>query len=487
MDAASASSRIDPRALCGSSGSGSALFFLLPPCIILFAIDIAFRNSRRLGAPTDTKVPIEGEEEESSISADHPLKRLASKAQQILTNFREVDRQMRWNEAMQKHSLSQELRRHRRTRMTRSCSDSVVESLRAAQRNASAFSSSLRPSSSSSSSSTPSPKSSSFSSSSPSLSSSVSSGKASAASSPISPAFSGLCDRLLQANRVWKKDAEIKSLERSVKSEKKARGSTAFKSFCDNLLLSNQLWKKQREVEELKEERDRVKRARVDGITHAAKQMALDVQKEQMIEEFVKDVLREAEADRKALVDLKEAHEKEITEMVAEWQKEQKRTRREIEQLRLAQATKGLEQEMSNELEDRLFEQIRQGSENSKEEEDLAGLDQDVQEIDYYPSDVETYLEEMSTMSSSSTCVGTPSPSPYKRAHFQKSNIYGKRRDSFSSEGSSSPRKFDREDYVGFSFNPLFFGDGQDPVSPPRSRKDSSAGRPTPLRAVWRP
>ncbi|KAJ2932873.1 hypothetical protein H1R20_g4233, partial [Candolleomyces eurysporus] len=485
MDAASASSRIDPRALCGSSGSGSALFFLLPPCIILFAIDIAFRNSRRLGAPADTKVPIEVEEEEPSISADHPLKRLASKAQQILTNFREVDRQMRMNEAMQKHSLSQELRRHRRTRLTRSCSDSVVESLRAAQRNASAFSSSVLPPSSSSSSlssPSPSPKSSSFSSSS-SMSSSVSSG----ASSPISPAFSGLCDRLLQANRVWKKDAEIKSLKRSVKSEKKARGSTAFKSLCDNLLLSNQLWKKQREVEELKEERERAKRARVGAVTHAAKQMALDVQKERMIEEFVKDVLREAEADRKALVDLKAAHEKEITEMVAEWQKEQKRTRREIEQLRLAQAAKSLEQEVSNELEDRLFEQIRQGSENPKEEEDLGALDQDVQEIDYYPSDVETYLEEMSTMSSSSTCVGTPSPSPYKRAHFQKCNIYGKRRDSFSSVGSSSPRKFDREDYVGFSFNPLFFGDGQDPVSPPRSRKDSSAGRPTPLRAVWRP
>ncbi|KAJ2918924.1 hypothetical protein MD484_g1540, partial [Candolleomyces efflorescens] len=485
MDAAAASST---RALCGSSGSGSALFFLLPPCIILFAIDIAFRNSRRPGTSIDSNTAADEEEEEPSISADHPLKGLALKAQEILTNFREAERQKRLNEAFQKHSLSQEIRRHRRTRLARSYSDSVVESVRAAQRNASAFSGAL-PSLSSCSTSSSRP-SSNFSLSSP---SSSGTSAASSSSSPISPAFTGLCDRLLHANRAWKRDAEIKNLKRSVKSEKKARGSSAFKSLCDNLLLSNELWKKQREVEQLKEERDRVRRVRVGVATRAAKQIVLDRQKERMIEEFVKDVLKEAETDRKALIDLKERHEKEITEMVAEWQKEQKRTRREIEQLRLAQAAKALEQEMSNELEDRLFEQLRQGSENldnEEEEEDLVELDQDVQEIDYYPSDVDTYLEEMSTMSSSSTCVGTPSPSPDKRAHFRKCDIYGRRRDSCSSVGSPSPspRKFERDDYVGFSFNPLFFGDGQVPVSPPpRSRRDSSSGRPTPLRAVWRP
>ncbi|KAG2018647.1 hypothetical protein CC2G_008064 [Coprinopsis cinerea AmutBmut pab1-1] len=105
-------------------------------------------------------------------------------------------------------------------------------------------------------------------------------------------------------------------------------------------------------------------------------------------------------------------------------------------------------------------------------------------------SDGETYLEEMSTLSSSSTFVGPSTPSPRKRPRAKLSV-------SPSSKPTLSRRRASSTDYEGFSFNPLFYGDreiivkqkGDLQVSHDLVAKPGSSPSPAPSlrRHSWKP
>ncbi|KAF6756614.1 hypothetical protein DFP72DRAFT_893239 [Ephemerocybe angulata] len=452
METSLALARLDTRFHCGE---GSApLLYLLPPCLILLAIDIALNSSRRLKELTGpSEIP-----SEPSIPADQyhqqPLLRLASKAQQVVSDFRAFERQTLNQDAVSSsrnlHNLSLELSPCRT--LSRSCSDSTLDRRRSDRRHLAA--------------------------------------RAVKQDSPVSPAFTTFCENLLQANEAKKQNGKVKTP--SHRSSRKARESGAFKSFCDELLLANKVWKQQKEIDELKEDRERMKRARVRVVTRAAEKMVLDVQTDRMVEEFVKDVLEEAHSDRQAVLDLRQEHEKDVREMMEVWAKERISMRREIERMRAALEAKSLEQEISNDLEDRLFENAFLREEVSE--------DDNAQYIEVgYTSE-----DDMTMLSSSSTCVETPSPPPSK-ANFRNWDASVRKR-AYSECGSPSlRRKVDPSHFVGFSFNPLFFGDRvgggspqlqsfplknrMDSISSPtnstRPRKDSYP-RPTPLRNTWR-
>ena len=49
-----------------------------------------------------------------------------------------------------------------------------------------------------------------------------------------------------------------------------------------------------------------MKRSRVAAVTRAAKQMALDVRKESLLEEFVKDLIQELEESKRVVGELRE-------------------------------------------------------------------------------------------------------------------------------------------------------------------------------------
>ncbi|KAF5320175.1 hypothetical protein D9611_010255 [Ephemerocybe angulata] len=449
METSLALARPDTRFHCGEGST--PLLYLLPPCLILLAIDIALNSSRRLKELTGpSEIP-----SEPSIPADQyhqqPLLRLASKAQQVVSDFRAFERQTLNQDAVSSSRNRQNLSLELSRTLSRSCSDSTLDRRRSDRRRSAA--------------------------------------RAVKQDSPVSLAFTTFCENLLQANEVKKQNGKVKTP--SHRSSQKARESGAFKSFCDELLLANKVWKQQKEIDELKEDRERMKRARVRVVTRAAEKMVLDVQTDRMVEEFVKDVLEEAHSDRQAVLDLRQEHEKDVREMVEVWRKERISMRREIERMRAALEAKSLEQEISNDLEDRLFENAFSRGDDSE--------DDNAQYIEVgYTSE-----DDMTMLSSSSTCVGTPSPPPSK-VNFRNWDASVRKR-AYSESGSPSlPRKVDPSQFVGFSFNPLFFGDRvgggspqlqsfplknrMDSISSPtnstRPRKDSY--RPTPLRNTWR-
>ncbi|RDB21851.1 hypothetical protein Hypma_010869 [Hypsizygus marmoreus] len=242
-----------------------------------------------------------------------------------------------------------------------------------------------------------------------------------AAHQGLSTEFSAFCDRLLLTNHIWKQEKQLKSLRAATKSKTQTQHATAFKTFCDELLLWNRIWKLEREAKALVEEGERLKRSRVAAITRAAKRMVLDVQKERMVEEFVKDMIGEVEEGKRELERLREEHEREVREIEGEWVKEYRGVVRELERLRLAQSARMVEQEVANELEDGLCESLREGKRHVQElEEKLAALAKeewgssnedtlvDASTV-YYSHDDETTdveLDTVSELSSSSTCVG---------------------------------------------------------------------------------
>ena len=295
----------------------------------------------------------------------------------------------------------------------------------------------------------------------------------------VRPSFSAFCDRLLLQNKIWKQQREIKGLRRSLDSISMANCSNAFKAFCDRLILSNNAWKLEKEVRELTAESGKIKRSRMAAVTRAAKQMVLDVRKERLIEEFVKELIADLEESRRTIKSLHEAHEREIEEMVEEWRKDYRRLSNEVERLQLAQEARLIEQELSNTMENELTERLalyktgisldeyRKGNcmadpADSEDTETLSG------------SDLE--LEEMSN-TSTSTYVGSTSPNSKSSFDDRKgkltlhhkhttspSSLKISPRESGStflriSPGAKSPTgKLDTGPYVGFSFNPLFFG-----------------------------
>ncbi|EDR03520.1 uncharacterized protein LACBIDRAFT_307301 [Laccaria bicolor S238N-H82] len=184
--------------------------------------------------------------------------------------------------------------------------------------------------------------------------------------------------------------------------------------------------------------------------------MVLDVRKERLLEEFVKDLIRELEESKRVVGEMKEAHELEILEVTGEWSREYRKLAREVERLKLAREASLVEQDLSNELEGRLCEEV---ASSKRKLDDGWGVGREVD------SDVEV----MSNMSSS-TCVESPPfsaktridrESP-KRTHRRGSSLALKVPPHAVSSKPLSPlspiRKLDTGPYVGFSFNPLFFG-----------------------------
>ncbi|TFK20179.1 hypothetical protein FA15DRAFT_673728 [Coprinopsis marcescibilis] len=474
MESIASSSRSGQHFFCEGTPS-RALLFLLPPCIILLVLDIALRRSDK---PSET--PSTADDRLDLALAHrvdpHPIRRLGVRAQQLSENFRVLEQQFLRSRA-QSRSLSERVD----IRRCRSLPSSPHRLLYG--QDTGSTSSSSSPLSAPSSVSTP-----------PSLplpSISIPSGSGSTPrrrtrqSPDISPAFKDFCDHLLSANRLLAKEREIKSLKEKLRSSNEAFRSEAFTSFCDKVLTTNALWRAQSQLADLKAENEKMHKSRVGVVTRAAKQMVLDVQKERMVEEFCKDLIEEAAESRKEVTKVKSEREKEIREVIEEWREENRRLRQEVKMLKAAQEAKALEQELSNDLEDRLVERLDVFAQKQKELEVETETEADDAPTpiatlppmpfsqrdnlpdpeEYYDSDdddADTYLEEMSTMSSTSstsTRVGSPSPSPMKKPRVRLHSL------PTSAAKARIHRKLDNSGYVGFSFNPLFYGTREE-ISP---------------------
>ncbi|EEB86832.1 hypothetical protein MPER_16065, partial [Moniliophthora perniciosa FA553] len=127
--------------------------------------------------------------------------------------------------------------------------------------------------------------------------------------------FALFAERLLMMNRVWQQEKNIGSLRTSLVVRKKALNENAFEGFRDRLLLSNVIWRQQFELGKIKMENQRLRQNMIRGITKAAKQMVLDTRREGLIEEFVKDLIDELDAGKKALAVLKDQHEQDVMEI----------------------------------------------------------------------------------------------------------------------------------------------------------------------------
>ncbi|KAG5637473.1 hypothetical protein H0H81_004444 [Sphagnurus paluster] len=256
-----------------------------------------------------------------------------------------------------------------------------------------------------------------------------------------STAFSAFCERLLLTNRVWQQ-------ERELKAAREARAAYAFSNFCEQLLLWNRVWALERAGNALAEEKARVERARAAAVTRAASRMVCEVQRERMVEEFVKELIAEAKEARQELEELKSGHEREVREMHGEWVKDYREVVREVERLKLAQRARLAEQAVSNAAEDSLFESLRERAMRVEElekklkefeEEDvtLNGADMffNTGEKDDEATDVE--LDTLSELSSSSTCVS--SGGSVRRA--AKGSIEGIPRRRCVSQGGFTPSR----------------------------------------------
>jgi len=299
----------------------------------------------------------------------------------------------------------------------------------------------------------------------------------------VSKPFENFCQRLLLQNRIWKQQKRIKTLQRKLEAEQTANASSAFRAFCDRLLLSNKMWKLQGEVKHLVEEGEQLKRSRVAAVTRAAKQMVLDVRKERLTEEFVKDLLVELDEYKRSVVSLRAGHEKEMAEMAEEWKMDYRKMSREIEHLQLALGARTLEQELSNQMEDDFMLSGTQRHHGLEPSGELSGHTED----DVSTLSGDSDFDEISNLSSS-TIVGSGQYSPNCKYSFDDASISISRvvpdkqsllriplrttssaslRTPSVNNNKTPVRRLDPEPYVGFSFNPLFFGDGI-------SRKDSA-------------
>ncbi|KAK7469261.1 hypothetical protein VKT23_003746 [Stygiomarasmius scandens] len=167
-------------------------------------------------------------------------------------------------------------------------------------------------------------------------------------------------ERLLLANKMWQQKRVMSETRNQLVLREKQLGQNVFESFADRLVLSNMVWRQQKELKELKEEAEKLKRGRIRGITRQAKRMVIDTRREGMVGELVRDLTKEVEEEKQKVLQLQEQHAKEVQSITAEWETKYRELLREIECLRLAQKARFVEQEISNDLEDRLCSRIRE-------------------------------------------------------------------------------------------------------------------------------
>jgi len=206
-------------------------------------------------------------------------------------------------------------------------------------------------------------------------------------------------------------------------------------------------------------------------------------------------LLDELEESKEMVSEIRERHEEEIREIHGDWLKEYRRVVKENEELRLEQHARLAEQEVSNELEQSLYDAATLGHQRIKELEgdgdstlvgdtfDDASLlfpGSSSHSVDGTEVDDLTEVDGMSTMSSA-TCVSFQELSNWPG---KSSTLARQRRQSpmsveewmekrrLSRRQSASLRKLDTTPYAGFSFNPLFFGNPETLVVSP-SRVDN--------------
>jgi len=423
-----------------SNPSSSTLLYLLPPCLVILAVDAVFRMRNRQSQVSDV---------DQQSDHDEKIRRLGEQSNMILSNFKELDRTLK-SEGARSRTLVRTLVKqrnfaHHRQRLAEYTTQQSVSSR------------------------------------SPNAHPSIPDSSKEAAKSVGAP-FTNFCERLLLQNQIWKQQKEIKVLQNSLDSMK-ANGSTnAFTAFCDRLLLSNSIWKLQKEVNRLSEETEKLKRARVAAVTRAAKQMVQDVRKERLTEEFVKELIIEAQECRQAVATLRAEHEKEIQELTQEWRDDCRRLMKEVVRLKLAEDARMMQQTLSNDMESELLERLAVCEKKVKGDGTWSaeGISDALQKEDLDTLSDDTDLEEMSNMSTSTFVGSAGQCSPSVKSSFDDmsmekppaytlrgsplSPIRIPRRQSSSSSLRSSYstktpiRKTDPTQYAGFSFNPLFFG-----------------------------
>jgi hypothetical protein len=295
---------------------------------------------------------------------------------------------------------------------------------------------------------------------------------------PVTGAFVAFCDRLLYMNRVWKEKQQVRALKASIRALEKERTLSAFQSFCDRLLVSNEIWQLERRIRDLVAEGERDRRARVAAIAHAAKQMAVDVRKEAMIEEFVVELVQELEESRRAVVEMKDVHEKEVREIHGDWLKEYRRLVGENERLRLDHHSRVVEQEVANELEQSLADALGWSRRRIREleggdlDETLVGDASERESVVFSGSEfsadgtlrdeLEDIDDGVSTMSSCTYVSSLEAWSGKSSGCSKLGKSAASPKGSYRAEAlrRQSLRKGDGTPYAGFSFNPLFFGGG---------------------------
>lgn len=439
----------------------SALLYLLPPCILLLAIDVVLRLSNR-------PAPILNEPLDVPEAEDLVVRKLAVKARWVLANFKKLDDDLSAEERRSRH-LARMLQKqrnfaHHRRRI------GVYKTQR--QLEASPPFDVVDGAVTTTTTTTKHP-------------------------SGVSEPFNNFCERLLLQNKIWKQRREIKALKNALHDIRESDSSNAFKVFIDRLLLTNKIWKQEKEIGSLLGETEALKRSRVAAVTRAAKQMVQDVRKERLTEEFVKDLIAELEECKQSIVKLRAEHEREIQELAGEWRKDCRRLAQQVERLELAQESRRVEQELSNEMEADLVHRLsiaEHGEEINRPPSGLSGT---------YScnDDVETLSDsDFEQMSNASTCVGSggdhspnrkiefvensvdktvPTKSPKVRLSPLKLTRESSSPSIYVSPTTKSPvRKLDPGPYAGFSFNPLFFGNA------PVTRNEDDTETESPARRV---
>lgn len=425
------------------------LVYLLPPCLVLIAIDVATRLTQRAKSE-----PAKVENKEGITVREAELRHVMQRVHEVLIKFQTLEKTLSTEQARSTH-LSRMLQKqknfalHRQRLLAHNANVAQQRAARESERGPQE----KRPASP--------PKTN--------------------GNEPKNP-FEAFCQRIVLQNKIWAQQREIKTLQKSLDEMKIKTSGSAFQAFCDRILLSNSIWKQKKEIDRLVVEAEKLKRARDGAIAHAATHMMQDVRKERLAEEFVRDLIAEVQECKQTIVTLKRDHEREVQELAEDWRKECRQLRQEVERLRLARDAHLLEQDLSNEMEGELLERLQLA------EEEMDVLDeQSVQLRDdslIGDNDDTLYLSDSEHMSniSSSTCVDG---SPNEKSFFDEvsaEKMYTRTRHSslpslrtpsrrqsltyiaVSPTSTKSPgRRLDPGPYAGFSFNPLFFGPAPSP------------------------
>lgn len=228
-------------------------------------------------------------------------------------------------------------------------------------------------------------------------------------------------ERVVLMNQIWRQEREIKALRSSLKSLQKALNDAEFTAFLDRVLLSNKVWRQEDEIKKLRSKlvvEEKIGRTNRAHITRIAERMALDVRKEHLVEELVQELVDELEDNKRRMKEMRATHLKEVEELTSEWVKDYRRLSRELEKLKLGQRAKAVEQEVANEMEQSLFDGLRECRTKKEELEGRIAHYEATRSTILSKSNVKSLDEQEETysdLSDASTCVSVNnSTSPYK-------------------------------------------------------------------------